>query len=251
MCILKNGKLCTVVDVRQWNDNTLKDVTPFPDQEQIRADVAKAKYWSKIDMSDAYERIRVNPDDVWKTAFSMIDGTFVSHIMQQGDYNAPSTFQRLMTWIFREHLGIFVRVYLDDIFVYSDSIEEHEEHLRKVFNILREQGLYLSKDKLDLYLKQMDCLGHVIDDKGLHMDNDKMTRIIEWCTPFSYHEVQQFLGLVQYLAHFMPNISAYTSPIEAICRNSQPFIWHPIHQVCLDNIKNLVRRTPILHPVDP
>lgn len=71
-------------------------------------------------------------------------------------------FQRLMTWIFREHLGIFVRVYLDDIFMYLDSIEEQEQHLEQVFAILREQELYLSKDKLDLYSKRMDCLGHII-----------------------------------------------------------------------------------------
>lgn len=105
MCIpKKNGKLCTVIDARQWNNNMVEDVTSFPDQDQIGSDVVKAKYHLKIDMSDTYEQIRVNPDNVWKTVFSTIDGTCVSHIMQQGDCNAPSTFQQLMTWIFREHL---------------------------------------------------------------------------------------------------------------------------------------------------
>ena len=129
LCVPKSGKLRTVVDARKRNDNTFKDVTPFPDQDQIRMDVARAKYRTKIDMSDAYEQIRVENEDVWKTAFATTLGTFVSHVMQQGDCNAPTTFQRLMTWIFREHLGIFIRVYLDDIFVYSDTIEDHEGHL--------------------------------------------------------------------------------------------------------------------------
>ena len=97
LCVAKkNGKLRTVVDARKKNDNTLKDVTPFLDQDQILMEVARAKYQSKIDMTDAYEQIRVKPVDVEKTAFASVFGTFVSHTMQQGDCNALATFQRLI-----------------------------------------------------------------------------------------------------------------------------------------------------------
>ena len=96
----KNRKLWTVVDVQKRNDNTYKDVTPFPDQDQIRMDVAQSKYQTKIDMSDAYKQIQIETSDVWKTAFASPFGTFISHVMQQGDCNAPTTFQHLMTWIF-------------------------------------------------------------------------------------------------------------------------------------------------------
>src|SRR6202453_4894875 len=83
----KSGKLHTIIDGRKRNEDTEKDVTPFPDQEQIHMDVARGKYRSKIDMSDAYEQIRVEPQDVWKTAFSTVYGSLVSHTMQQGDCN--------------------------------------------------------------------------------------------------------------------------------------------------------------------
>lgn len=252
LCVLKkNGKLRTVIDARQRNDNTFKDVTPFPDQDNIRQDVARAKYRSKIDMSDAYEQIRIDVEDVWKTAFSTIFGTAISHVMQQGDCNAPGTFQRLMTWIFREYLGVFVHVYLDDIFVFSRTIGDHEEHLRLVFARLREQRLYLSRAKLDLYSARMDCLGHLIDDRGLHADSDKMTKIRDWPPMQSKDEVLRFLGLVQYLAHFMPDLSAFTSPLEAIGKNGQPFYWRPLHQTCLDRIKDMACKAPILKPIDP
>ena len=95
-------------------------------------------------MSEAYEQIRVCPEDVPKTAFVMIFGMFVSPVMQQGNCNAPSTFQRLMTAVFRDYITHFVHVYLDDIFIYSLSIEEHKKHLGLVFNKLREAQLYLS-----------------------------------------------------------------------------------------------------------
>src|SRR6202047_4858339 len=110
-------------------------------------------------MSDTYEQIRIEPEDVWKTVFATVYGTFVSHTMQQGDCNAPATFQQLMTAIFRDFIGRFVHVYLDHIFVFSNSIEEHEEHLRLIFDRLRKAQLYLEESKLDLYSKCMDCLG--------------------------------------------------------------------------------------------
>lgn len=247
----KTGKLRTVVDCRKRNENTSRDVTPFPDQDEIRADVARAKFRSKIDLSDAYEQIRVDPADVSKTAFATVYGTFVSYVMQQGDCNAPSTFQRLMTFVFREFIGRFVHVYLDDIFIYSDSIEEHQKHLKLVFDKLREAELYLKSEKCDLYSTRMECLGHIIDNEGIHADEDKMTRIREWRTPRTYNDIERFLGLVNYVSHFMPDLSAFSGPLHNIQRNGHLFEWRPIHQSCFDNIKALAAKAPILKPINP
>ena len=137
LCIpKKDGRLHTVVDCHECNLNTVKDLTPFPDQDMIRNDMARAPYHTKLDMSDTYKQVWVEPDNVENSAFSTIVGTFLSHIVQQGDCNAPAMFQRLMTWLFCQFIGKFVYVYLDDIFIFSYSIEEHESHLDTVFNIL-------------------------------------------------------------------------------------------------------------------
>ena len=133
-----------VFDLHMQNENTEKDVLPFWDQDTIWHDIAHAAYRSKLDMSEAYEQIHVCPEDVLKTAFAMIFGMFVSLVMQKGDCNAPSTFQRLMTVVFHDYIACFVHVYLDNIFIYSSSIKEHEKHLELVFNKLREAQLYLS-----------------------------------------------------------------------------------------------------------
>jgi len=154
LCIpKKDGKLQTVVDTRQWNNNTIKDITPLPDQEIIQEDVARAKIHSKIDLTDAYEQVCVRPEDVIKNAFTTILGTYVSHVMWIGDCNAPATFQRLMTTIFCDAIGRFMHMYLDDIFIYSNTIEEHEEHLQFIFEKLREFSLYLKWAKCDLYVE--------------------------------------------------------------------------------------------------
>ena len=178
LCVLKkSGKLHTVFDLHMQNDNMEKDVSPFPDQDTIRHDVARAPYRSKLDMSEVYEQIHIRSEDVPKTAFSTIFGTLVSRVMQQGDCNAPSMFQWLMTAVFCDYIAHFVHVYLDDIFIYSSSIEEHKAHLAIVFNRLREAQLYLSRDKVDLYSTKMDCLGHLITDASIHANADKVQKI--------------------------------------------------------------------------
>ena len=250
LCIpKKDGRLHTVVDCRERNLNTVKDLTPFPDQDMIRNDVARAPYRTKLDMSDAYEQVWIEPDDVKNSAFSTIVGTFLSHVVQQGDCNAPATFQRLMTRIFRRYIGKFVYVYLDDIFIFSYSIEEHEDHLSTIFNLLRKQKLYLSAKKVDLYSERMDCLGHMIDRRGLHADGDKMKSIRHWPKPRDYNDVQKFLGMINYLSQFMPDVSAFTSPLSGMSR-MRVWRWTPLHDKCFDSLKVMACRSPILKPID-
>jgi len=101
-------------------------------------------------------------------------------------------------------------VYLDNIFVYSDTLEDHEWHLQIVFEILKKVDFFLEQEKCDLYAKKLNCLGHIIDHKGVHANRDKMSQIWQWRMPRSLNKVQWFIGLVEYLAQFMPDVSAYT-----------------------------------------
>ena len=109
--------------------------------------------------------------------------------MQQGDCNTVNSFQRLMIHIFRKHIGKFVHVYLDDIFVFSDTIEEHEKHLELVLKLLEENGFALKQNKVQLYAADLDCLGHNIDVNGIHVTTDKIDCILEWRELRDYHDV--------------------------------------------------------------
>ena len=97
----------------------------------------------------------------------------------------------------------------------------------------------------------MDCLGHVIDDNGIHADEEKMHCIRDWRIPQSFGEIQRFLGLVQYIMHFMPDVGAYTTPLANAGRNNRPFQWTPLLNKCFESIKYLACKAPILKPVDP
>ena len=101
-----------------------------------------------------------------------------------------------------------------------------------------------------LFSNNVDCLGHVIDDKGIHAESDKMQHIREWRMPRNYNEVQKFLGLVQYLAQFMPDIIAYTTLLSGAAHNNRAFQWTLLLDKCFECIKALATRAPILKPVN-
>ncbi len=175
-----------------------------------------------------------------------------SLVMQQGDKNAPPTFQKLMNYSFSDMIAVFVHCYQDNIFVYSDTLEEHKIHLQRVFDRLRELKLYLSSNtkKLDLFSTWMDCLGFYINDEGIHIDPAKIDKIWEWRTPRNYHDVQRFNGIIQYLAQFLLNITDYMSPMSGMCSNNQEFLWTEFQDDCFQKLKNLVCKNPICRPIN-
>ena len=120
----------------------------------------------------------------------------------------------------------------------------------KVLQQLRESQFYLSRSKLDLFSDKTDCLGHVIDDNGIQSKLDKMWQIREWRIPQNYNEVQKFLGLVQYLALYMPDITAYTTLLSGSAQNNRIFQWTPLLDKCFQSNKVIAMRSPILKPVD-
>jgi Reverse transcriptase (RNA-dependent DNA polymerase) len=128
-----------------------------------------AHYQMKVDIADAYEQIRIEPTDVWKTSFATIYSTYASNTILMGDCNAPSTFQRFMTNIFCNHIGIFLHVYLDNIFIYSDTIRDHQQHICMVIKCLQAEGLSLDPKKCDFYGESIDCLGHIVDKDGIYL----------------------------------------------------------------------------------
>ena len=246
----KELKIRTVIDARERNANTVIDSTPLPNQDIIREAVASHPYVSIIDISDAYEQMRIVPEDVEKTFFSSPLGTYVSNVLQQGDCNGPSSWQRLMTYVFRDRIGVAVWVYLDDIYVFTNTVEQHEEALEYVLKCLTEEHLYISPKKLRPYAIRFNCLGHYRDEKGLHASADKLELIRKWPTPSNYHDVQRFLGLVEYISRFLPNVSAYTTPLSGMCSNGLPFVWRSLHDKCFEMIKVIAAKKLSLRPID-
>ncbi len=140
--------------------------------------------------------------------------------MPFGLTNAPATFCTLMNDIFWEWLDDFVVVYIDYILIYSGSLEEHAEHLRKVFQRLRENKLYAKLEKCEFGVTEVDFLGHRISQEGLKMDDHKVKAIVDWELRKSVPTLRSFLGLASYYRKFINNFTKIAAPFTNLLKKS-------------------------------
>ena len=121
-------------------------------------------------------------------------------------FGAPATFMHLMQQVFRPHLDDFVIVFLDDILVYSSSVEDHRKHLRQVLELLRQHRLYGKMSKCDFFKEEISFLGHVVSAQGIKMEPGKLDAITKWPEPKDIHELRSFLGLAGYYRRFVQEL---------------------------------------------
>ena len=178
-----DGRIRPLVDLRFRNDNTVADHSQIPNQQTILQAVAKGKYRSKIDLSDAYLQTRVHPDDVKYNTIKTPFGGFTSQVMMQRDMNAPATFVRVIEDLFHDELGKFFLIYIDDILIFSNSNEEHSEHVQHACRKLKEHKFYANPKKSVFFAAKLDILGHMRDDKGIHPAPEKIRDIMDWTRP--------------------------------------------------------------------
>ena len=141
-------QLRTVIDLREQNKNTKKLLSPLLDIESVLRRVTSKKYKSLIDSKDTYEQIRIIPEHVNRLIFNTLDRTMVSRVIQLGDCNSRATYQVLINHIFQPYLRDWMDIYLDNLVIYSDTIEDYIRHFRTVINILYKEKFYLSKHKI-------------------------------------------------------------------------------------------------------
>lgn len=199
----KDGSFRMCVDYRQLNDITIKNRYPLPIIEDLIYNVKGAIYFSKLDLRSGYHQIRIRPEDVPKTAFSTKNGHWEFLVMPFGLTNAPATFQNFMNDIFRPYIDKFVNVYLDDILVFSETKEQHIEHLKKVLNVLKENQLVANVKKCEFFKTSLDFLGFHIDQDGIHITDEKIKAVKEFPQPKTVKDCQRFLGMANYYRKFV------------------------------------------------
>src|SRR6184192_639302 len=172
-----------------------------------------------------------------------------SRVMQQGDCNSPSTFMRIINYILQAFLGIFVFVYLDDIFIYSDTLEDHIDHIKQVCLKLREHLLYTSAKKSQFFADKLEILGHYIDNQGIHADPSKIEKIINWPTPTSRKKVERFNATVNYLSQYYHNLASCMAPLTSLMGKTK-FYWTPLEEKAFCVTKQLAEQAAILKPID-
>jgi transposase InsO family protein len=247
----KNGKLRLVVDYRQLNDVTIKDRTPLPLISELRDRLHGKKYFTALDLKDAYNLIRIKPGDEWKTAFRTKFGLFEYLVMPFGLTNAPASFQRMINTVLREYLDIFVVVYLDDILIFSETLEEHKNHVHKVLQTLQDAKLLVEPTKSHFHVQKVEFLGHIITPNEVRMDPKKIESVRDWPTPKNVKDVQAFIGLANYYRRFVRNFGKIAAPLTNLTKGSTKFEWTEECQQAFDKIKDTITSDVVLTTFDP
>jgi hypothetical protein len=185
----------------------------------------------------------VHLDDIKYTATLTLFRLWEWVVMPMGMRNSPATHQRWVTLALKDLIGKICHVYLDNVIIWSNTLEEHKANVSLVLEALCKAELYCSLEKSMLFATEVDFLGHHISARGIEADQSKVLRILNWPAPKSAKHVQQFLGLVRYITAFLPTLAEYTAVLTPLtqkeCNSSFP-AWMGNHQAAFENIKRLV-----------
>lgn len=217
----KNGKLRLCIDFRALNAKTRKDAYPLPRIEETLDSLGGAKYFSTIDLQSAYNQLEIVEEDRHKTAFNSPLGLLEYNRMAFGLCNAPGSFQRLMQIVFRDELFAGVLVFLDDIMVYSDTLDSHLARLDLVLQKLREHGLKVEPQKCCFLQTSVRYLGHVLSAEGVATDFEKTKAVSEWPIPNNARELRAFIGTCSFYRRYIKGFSKIASPLQALI-NADP-----------------------------
>jgi hypothetical protein len=249
----KDGTARVVVDYRALNDITIKNKYPLPLMDELFDRVHGAQFYSKLDLRTGFHQIRIHDDDVEKTAFRTRYGSFEYRVLPMGLCNAPGTFMQLMNDTFRDLLDKSVLVFLDDILVFSNTIEEHAVHVRQVLERLRSAKLYAKLSKCEFFRHEVEFLGHHIGAAGLSVMQDKVQSVREWPTPKDVHDVRSFLGLAGFYRRFVKDFSGIALPLTQLTKTvtGAPFAWGSEQETAFVALKAALCSAPVLIIANP
>ena len=210
----KDSSLQLVQDYHMLNAVTIKNRYPLPLISKLISQLCRAKYFTKLDIQWGFNNVCIKPRDEWKAAFHTNCSLFKSLMMFFGMTNSPTTFQTMMKDIFRTLIAeVIVVVYLDDILIFTETEEKHEQVVWRVLEVLAEHKLFLHPEKCEFYRKQIEYLRLVISENKVEMDPVKVAGVHDWPTPESWTDVQAFIGFINFYYYFIQNFSTIARPL--------------------------------------
>ena len=242
----KDGSLRCCIDYRQLNSVTRKDAYPLPRIDACLDAMASATLFSTFDLRSSYHQVVVTPEDRDKTAFICPRGMYQYRTMPFGLCNAGATFQRLMDVVMTGlHFNICL-VYLDDVILFSKTVDEHFERLIRILSRLLSAGLKLKPEKCSLMKRSVSFLGHIVSGAGIATDPDKTKAVSEWPVPTSVKELRSFLGLAGYYRRFVQGFAGVAAPLHALTRKNRTFEWTDVTQAAFETLKDALTSPPVL-----
>jgi len=233
-------------DYRGLNNVTVKNRYPIPLIKETLDALCRAKWYTKVDIVAAFNRIRIAEGHEWMTAFITRFGLYEMLVMPFGLCNAPATFQNYINHALHDVLDVYATAYLDDILIYSDNRGDHTRHVKDVLQRLIDFGLTADINKSDFFTKKTKYLGLIISTEGIQMDPTKIKTIVDWKDPSRLKELQQFLGFANFYRRFIQGFSTITMPLTRLMRKEVAWSWGADQKKAFAALKKAFTTAPIL-----
>ncbi|GBG64030.1 hypothetical protein CBR_g40277 [Chara braunii] len=247
----KNKDLRLCIDYRKLNAQTIRNTGPLPRIDDLLERLGGTKFFSKLDLKSGYHQLEIRKEDRYKTAFTTRYGHFEWLVMPSGLTNAPATFQAAMTTKYGHMLDRYVLIYLDDILVYSLSLDEHVEHLRTVLERLRQAKYKANRDKCEFARQELEYLGHYVTPQGIRPLADKIEALRVWPEPTNTTDVRSFMGLAGYYQRFITGYSRIAAPMTRLQSPKVPFVFDDDARRSFQALKTAMLMAPVLSIYDP
>ncbi|XP_058726523.1 uncharacterized protein LOC131597879 [Vicia villosa] len=236
--------------VCEFSDVFPEDVTSLPPKREVEFSIDLVPGTAPVSTAP----YRMSPAEL-RELKSQLEETRYGHyeflVMPFGVTNAPAVFMDYMNRVFQPYLDQFVVIFIDDILIYSRTIEQHMEHLRIVLSVLREKKLFAKLSKCEFWMSEVKFLGHVISGGGVAVDPSKVEAVINWERPKNATEVRSFLGLAGYYRRFIMGFSKLALPLTRLTRKEVSFEWNSECEKSFQKLKEKLTTAPVLVIPDP
>ncbi|KAK3519646.1 hypothetical protein QTP86_015266 [Hemibagrus guttatus] len=248
----RDGGLRPCIDYRRLNGITVQYPYPLSLVPAVLEQLRGARVFTKLDLRSAYNLVHIREGDEWNTTFHTTRGEYKYCVMPFGLTNAPAVFQALINGVFQDLLGKGVIAYIDDILVYSTTMEEHVRQVREVLTRLQRHHLYVKLEKCEFHRSTVTFLGYEISRQGVEMDVVKVRAVTEWPAPTTVRELQHFLGFANFYRRFIRNYSSVAGPLTSLLRGKpKKLTWTGQAWTAFQQLKNCFTTAPILRNPDP
>ena len=244
-----NGRVRICVDLTKLNEEVYRERHPLPAVDQTLAQIAGARLFSKLDANSGFWQIPLASESALLTTFITPFGRYHFNRLPFGITSAPEHFQRRMSALLRDFEGVICLI--DDILIYGNTQEEHDEWLLAVLNRLEEAGLTLNRDKCEFSRREVKFLGHILSQDGVRSDPDKVAAVVNMEEPMTVKELRRFLGMVNQLSKFMPHLAEMTKPLRDLLSKKNQWMWGQAQKLAFSSIKDALTKSPALALYDP
>ena len=244
-----NNKVRICVDLTKLNKSVRRERHILPSVEQTLAQLKGAKTFTKLDANSGFWQIKLSEKSALLTTFITPAGRFCFNRLPFGITSAPEFYQKRMSHILSGLPGVVCMI--DDILVFGQSQQEHDQRLESVLQRLTKAGITLNSGKCEFSKRSVKFLGHVIDEAGIHPDPGKIQAIQKLQAPTNVAELRRFLGMVTYLSKFSPNLSQKVKPLRDLLSTKNAWVWDSCQNNAFKNIKEELSNTPVLALYDP